>query len=192
MNTTFKPMVTSPYQLIQDKTKLQNKENPIASEVTKNVGVLNLSLTIQPDTQTMNLLNQSGAVAYLCTVKQGETILGQGRGLVILGPTNRYIERSCRSSYSASIIDSIVKSVKTLDAMHFTNKEPTSTKAIEITRGNEELLKPSSPKQLTFLKKLIDENCNSTTRVKYINYLTNEPRLSSLKCSQLIAELLNK
>ena len=198
----YKPNISSPFRVVQDKSDVRNKKHPVAVEVAKNAISLNLTLDVREDTQTLDLLHQPGVVAYLCTVKQGAVVLGQGRGLVVLGGNNRWIERGVRGAFSASVIDGIVKSVKVLDAIA---QKDRSTNSIPSNAPKEEpdlegrdrvcsfeddgTLRQASEKQRVFLKTLIDTKCDASAKKEYTSHLS-QPYLSSFQCSELISSLL--
>jgi len=192
----------SPYQMMRSKSDVRNKKHPVAIEVAKNAATLNLTLEVREDTETLNLLNQPGAVAYLATVKQGAVVLGQGRGLVIINGNNKWITRCVRGAFSASIIDGIVKSVKVLDAIKDCEKaiDPVVNKGSEDEpdlEGRDKVcsfeddgtLRHASEKQKAFLKSLIETKCDQSAKADYLSQL-NEKYLSSFQASELISSLL--
>jgi hypothetical protein len=117
---------------------------------------------------------------------------------------SKYVDRAVCYAFNASLIDAMVRSTKTLDAIYLntTSKENyPSTKEIlpeEIDEGrdkkayfaNDDDLKYMSDKQKSFLTKLISKKCNGSKREDYLNQIKS-PYFSSFAASTLIKTLLS-
>jgi hypothetical protein len=116
--TINKGRIASPYQQIkQDAEEMTNKN--VWDEMRRCIGTYNLSAVFEEDTQTIGTFKHiPGIVAFICTIKKGDKIIGQGRGTAVINKVNKYIERTVRASFNAALIDGIVKSTKFLDAIY--------------------------------------------------------------------------
>ena len=57
------------------------KKSPAFEEVSKSVGTYNLTAIIREDKETLSLFKHvPGLIAFICTLKKGDDILGIGRG----------------------------------------------------------------------------------------------------------------
>ena len=119
MKTIYEPKYISPFQIMERKMlNTQSKGHPVAEEVQKSVGTYELSATFEEDSQTLQTLKHvPGLIAFICTLKKGTQIIGQGRGMAVLNKVNRFIERTVRAAFNASLVDAVVRS-KLLDALH--------------------------------------------------------------------------
>ncbi len=121
--TSYRPnhkSTLSPFhKQMQDKSfDYSNPKNPVHQEIKKNVGTFNFTATIEQDTQTLNRFKHiKGLIAFLCTLKRDGKVIGEGRGSATLNQMNKFIERTIRYAFNASLIDAIVRSVKSLDTL---------------------------------------------------------------------------
>jgi hypothetical protein len=118
-NTTInKSRIASPFQQIkQDAAAMTNKN--VRDEMQRCIGTYNLSAVFEEDTQTVGTFKHiPGIVALLCTIKQGDKVLGQGRGVSLISKVNKYIDKTVKASFNSALIDGIVKSTKFLDALY--------------------------------------------------------------------------
>ncbi len=111
-------------------------------------------------------------------------VLGIGRGSNILSKINKWVDRSVRYTLNASIIDSIVQSVKALDVLYLKdNGEALPQETIgEIDYA--------SDKQKSYLRELIRSNVFDESKRKYwesqIDLLTKD------EASEKIQSFVNK
>jgi len=179
MNTNYKSSIPSPFQTRQ-------RIDPVQQAVQANVGKFNLEISIEEDKETALLLKHlpGPVIAYKCTVSKGSQVLGIGRGNAILSKINKWVDRSIRYTVNASIIDSIVQSVKALDVLCL--KENTGDSAQE-TIGE---IDYASDKQKNYLRELIRSNIFDEGKRKYweaqINLLTKD------EASEKIQSFVNK
>jgi hypothetical protein len=165
--TNYKNSVASPFQNLRSKSNAQSKRHPADDEVLKNTGVINLTAIVEVDTQTLNLLNNPNIVAFLCTLKQGDQVLGQGRGMSIFSETNKYIAKTVKFASNSSILDAVAKSVK-LDFIQLgigkkTAALPPPRIKNEQVEENSEDDDAMSEKQRNYLLKLIESNITDET-----------------------------
>lgn len=200
MKPEYKNSVPSPFQG-KTPTKV-----PVLEEITRCIGIYNITAKIEEDIQTLSLFKHvPGLIAFICTLKEGDQIIGEGRGSAVLNKMNRFVDRGVRYAFNASLIDAMVRSTKTLDAIYlkttqrkevFTPTEENEEPDIEgrdrpAFYGDDDLPKFASEKQKNFLKKLVNQKCKDSTKKEYEDKLES-PYLSSFQCSSLIKTLLTK
>lgn len=154
MNTaTQNHRIASPYQIKKDVFNVNNKNHPVHEEVQKCLGSYDLAITFEEDADTIRMFeNIPGLVAFLCTVRKGDKIIGQGRGSAVLNRMNRFVERTVRTAFNASVVDAIIRSTKILDAMH-----PDADTALQnMATGYE--LEGITEKQRSYLTELVHLN----------------------------------
>jgi hypothetical protein len=177
----------------------QNRKDPLRAEIERNVGKITLEITVEEDKDSINLLKHINGpiIAYKATVRKNSQIIGVGRGSSIITRINKYYDRSIRYSWNASLIDSIIQSVKTLDALYLSStnlKETESSEYKDIEDQNfqasytEDLPQTATEKQRNFLSKLV-ENCDEEDKEEYLDALAS-PYLSKFQCSELIQKLM--
>lgn len=122
-NATYKsrPYITSPSPYQQNRKvafDVSGKTHPVHEEIQKLLGSYNLAITFEEDTQTIGMFKHiPGIVSFLCTIKKGDQVIGQGRGTAVISRMNKYIERTVHTAFNASLIDGIVRATKVLDAL---------------------------------------------------------------------------
>lgn len=166
-------------------TNVQNKRNPAFEEIAKSIGTYNLIATIEEDTETLSLFKHvPGLIAFMAILKTADgEILGIGRGTATLNRMSKYVDRAVCYAKNSALIDAMVRSTKTLDALYL---QETSTQ-----ENSEDVQNLATEKQKNFLTKLVDEKCDSSTKEEYLNQLKS-PYLSRFECSDLINLLLTK
>lgn len=172
--------------------------NPIQAEIAKNCGTYNLSMVIEEDKETaLKLKNIPNSICFLCTLKIGNEIIGIGHGSANLNRMNRGIERGVRYSFGNSILDSVAKGIKNLDALYFnsTNRSENKIQDEEDVEGQgfqesytEDLPQTATEKQRNFLSRLV-EKCGKENKEEYLSALAS-PYLSKFQCSELIQKLM--
>jgi hypothetical protein len=186
---TYKNEVPSSYKKI----------NPIQEEIDKNVGVYTLTAEIKEDVITRDQLKGiPNSICFLCTLKIGNEVIGIGRGSANLNRMNRGIERGVRYSFGNSIVDSVVRGIKNLDALYFnTINKPENKIQEEVDLegrdspaffGEDDMPQVATEKQLSFAKKLI-ANCGDDEKEQYLEQISS-PYFSKFQCSQLIQKLM--
>ena len=136
--------------------------DPVQEAVQKNIGKFTLEISIEEDKETVGLLKHlpGPVIAYKCTVRKGSLVLGIGRGNSILSKINKWVDRSCRYTVNASIIDSIVQSVKAMDVLYLRDNGEVLTQ-----ETNE--IEYASDKQKNYLRELIRSNVFDEGKRKY-------------------------
>lgn len=159
MNTTYKRRIPSPFQVMQNRAfDVQDKKHPVREEVKKSVGTYNLTAIFEEDAQTLALFKHvPGLIAFICTLKRDNEIIGQGRGTAVLSKVNRFIERTTRIAFNASLIDAVVRSTKALDVLQ-TDLSDKKEDTIPVKSVYQTSDVPASDKQKSYLLQLIETN----------------------------------
>lgn len=128
MNTIYKPKNTlSPYQIMEQRkaTDAKNKKNPVRDEIEKVVGkIINLEITIEEDLNTLSQFKHiPGLIAFVSTIRKDSKIIGIGRGVSILNRINKFPDRTVSYALNQSILDRIVRSIRTLDSLSVKTSE---------------------------------------------------------------------
>ena len=155
MNTKYNSSIPSPFQARQ-------RLDPVQQAIQQNVGKITLEINIEEDKETALLLKHlpGPVIAYKCTVRKGSLVLGVGRGSGILSKINKWVDRSIRYTVNASIIDSMVQSVKAMDVLYLSENTDNSDQEI-----NE--VEYASDKQKNYLRELIRSNVSDESKRKY-------------------------
>lgn len=178
-NTSYKKEIPSPFQA-------RPKLDPVQEAVQQNIGKFNLEISIEEDKETVIQLKDlpGPIIAYKCTIRRGSQVLGIGRGSNILSKINKWVDRSVRYTLNASIIDSIIQSVKALDVLYL--KENGGEVLTPETIG----IDYASDKQKSYLRELIRSNVFDEGKRKYwesqIELLTKD------EASEKIQSFVNK
>lgn len=177
MNTTKHRV--SPYQVRYNKSaSVQAKPHPVREEVQKSVGTFTLTATVEEDTHTLNMFKHvQGLVAFLCTIKKDNTIIGQGRGFTVVGKMNRYIERTVHAAFNSSLVDAIIKSTKLPNSFSEHIPQLAETKEEYVSDG-------ITDKQRMYLEELIHLNIDDEEMRS--GYLSQMSELSKQEASKMI------
>lgn len=203
MTTDYKSSIPSSFRATR------NGEVPTLEEVRRSIGIYNLTATVEEDKETLSIFKHvPGLIAFICTLKKGDNVIGIGRGTATLNRMSKYVDRAVCYAFNASLIDAMVRSTKTLDAIYLnsTPQRETYTPKIDVTPDeeeqdlegrdrqayftNEDNLKYASDKQRNFLKKLVSK-CKDSNKKEYEEKLQS-PYLSSFEASTIIKNLLTK
>jgi hypothetical protein len=107
------------------------------------------------DEQTASTFNGTdGLVPFICTLKMGEKVIGQGRGATVINQMNRFVMRSITFAYHASLIDAVVRATKLMDVFR-PDAMPHPWSASDIATE----APAATPKQVEYLTQLIQMNC---------------------------------
>ena len=177
----------------------QGRKDQLRTEIEKNIGKINLEITVEEDKDSINLLKHitGPIIAYKATVRKNFQVIGVGRGSSIITRLNKYYDRSIRYSWNASLIDGIIQSVKSLDALYLASNNQKETESSESkdmegqdfqASYTEDLPQTCTEKQRNFLSKLV-ENCDEEDKEEYLSALAS-PYLSKFDCSELIQKLM--
>ncbi len=116
--TTYKNRIPSPFLASKKPYTPANvsDSDTVREEVKKLLGTHQFTATFEEDAQTATALKHiPGIVAFLCTIKKGDKIIGQGRGTTAINQVNRFIVRTINYAWNASLVDAVVRSTKILD-----------------------------------------------------------------------------
>ena len=126
MVENYQREILSPIQIRKKPYDISGQNHPARDEIVKCLGDFNLSISVEEDLETLKLFDRipGGVVAFIARVftEDGQCV-GIGRGSAIFSRVNKYLSRTVRSAFCASIIDGIVKSCKGLDAIFFAGPE---------------------------------------------------------------------
>lgn len=204
MTTDYRSSIPSSFRATR------NREVPTLEEVRRSIGVYNLTATVEEDKETLSIFKHvPGLIAFICTLKKGNDVIGIGRGTATLNRMSKYVDRAVCYAFNASLIDAMVRSTKTLDAIYLNSTPQRETYSLKRDTTpdeeepdlegrdrpafftNDDTLKYATDKQKNFLTKLISKNCKGPTKDEYLSQL-NSPHLSKFNCSELINSLLVK
>ena len=181
--------------------KTNYNKNLAFEEIEKSVGTFTITAEIREDKETILLFNHiPNLIAFLCTLKIGGLIIGEGRGASVLTKINKYVEKSVNFAWNASLIDAVVRSTKTLDSLYLkaTSQKESLEEEPDLEKrdsrafyGNEDMPRYASSAQKILLKKLLNSKCNEITK-KEIEQKIGSPYFSSYEASQIIKNLLTK
>lgn len=118
MNTTYKPRISSPYQVAQRPVyKKETSKDTVQEEMQKLIGRYEFTAEFAVDTQTATTLKDipGRVIAFICTLKLGDKVIGQGRGTTAINQINKFIVRNICFAFNASLVDAIVRSTKIQD-----------------------------------------------------------------------------
>lgn len=150
----YQPKPQHPIELLRAKTyDLQDKTNPIREAIEKFIGTHTITLVVAEDLQTLDVMKAEGLVSFICTLtntKDGR-VLSQGRGSAMIGPMNKYFQRSIACAFNSSIADAAIRASKILDQVR-------DKSAVEEAYANEGLPEPATEPQLKYLQQLITVN----------------------------------
>ena len=90
----------------------------------------------------------------MATLKLGDSVLSIGRGTAVLNRMNKFVERGVRYAFNASLIDAVVRSSKTLDALYLKTIDQKDT-GTQIEKLYENKI---SDNQKSYLRQLININ----------------------------------
>jgi len=177
-NVNYRSSIPSPFQARQ-------KSDPVQEAVEQNIGKFLLEISIEEDRETaLQLKDLPGPIiAYKCTIRKGSQVLGIGRGSNILSKINKWVDRSVRYTLNASIIDSMIQSVKALDVLYLKeNGEVLTQETIGIDYA--------SDKQKSYLRELIRANIFDEGKRKY--WESQIEQLTKDEASEKIQSFVNK
>lgn len=201
MTTDYKNSVPPSFHV------MRNEKFPTLEEVRRSIGVYNLTATVEEDKETLSIFKHvPGLIAFICTLKKGDDVIGIGRGTATLNKMSKYVDRAVCYAFNSSLIDAMVRSTKTLDAIYLNStpqKETYYSKKDSVSEEsdlegrdrqayftNDDNLKYASDKQRNFLKKLVSK-CKDSNKKEYEDKLQS-PYLSSFEASTIIKNLLTK
>lgn len=117
----------SPYQQMVDRAyDVSNKNHPVREEIQRCIGTYDFTASFEEDTATIRTFFEHipGLVAFLCTLRRGDKIIGQGRGSAVLNRMNRFIERTVHTAFNSALCDAVIRSAKVLNSFHPDTNSP--------------------------------------------------------------------
>ncbi|MDO8496239.1 MAG: hypothetical protein Q7S43_02180 [bacterium] len=173
--TTYKPRpsIVSPFQRMRQKTDdvfnvRDNKQHPVRAEIAKCVGTINLTATIEEDSQTLSLFKHvPGLIAFTCHLKRGDDIIGVGRGASVLNKVNKYVEKSVHFAVNASLIDSVVRATKILDMLRLGAEPTVADNVVADEHKSRDEGVGITPKQQNYLLELIQNISDEDERARW-------------------------
>jgi len=164
--TAYKNRIPSPFQVSKKKpfeTKNVAESDTVRGEVNKLLGTYQFSATFEVDSQTASTLKHiPGLIAFLCTIKKGDQVVGQGRGTAVINQVNRFIVRTINFAFNAALIDAVVRSTKILDVFRpdsvphpWTSTGSAPSSAYKVQDEESDI---ATPKQIEYLRQLIQVN----------------------------------
>lgn len=169
------------------EVKAAPEEHPIRTEINKHVGTYDISCVFEEDVQSAALYNHPGLIAYICTLKQGDRVICEGRGMSVLSQSNCYIGKSVKFAFNSALIDAVVRSSKFPDVFATYDGPVPSFGMQSDEYGAEAFL--ATQKQKDYLKELIDMNIGNDDERNEL--LSNLDSMSKEDASELIGQLKN-
>ena len=161
----YKSTLSPFHQQMQDKIfNYSDPKHPVYQEIQKNVGSFDFTVAIQQDTQTLARFKHiRGLVAFLCILKRGDKIVGEGRGTAVISQTNRYTDKVIRYASNASIIDAVVRAAKTLNTLQVEATKPKGSLVPieELYERKDKITENITGKQKSYLLELVNLNVKS-------------------------------
>jgi|SRR3989344_3930994 len=163
MNTTYKPRIASPYQAPKkDPYDITAKNHPVRQEVQKCIGKYDLTAIFEEDVRTVDTLRIPGLIAFTCTIKNGDKVMGIGRGNAVISKVNKYVERTVHTAFNYSLIDAISKTTRIFDALYVNQNSQPQEKEVVLADAYKTRdsygVEPITEKQKTYLLELIHTN----------------------------------
>ena len=203
--TTYRRSVPSPIypsQVMPKPFDLKDKRHPIHKEIQKIIGTINLTATIQEDSESLSLLKTPGLVAFACFLKRDGELIAIGRGAAVLNRLSKYLERTVMQAANACLVDAVVKSTKILDTLRLDTSPAVSSGAITVdardakddytglelpeTFNEKPISQGITEKQKGYLRKLVAANIKSELeRDRWESEIDN---LTSAEASQAIQQ----
>ena|SRR3989344_3555467 len=169
---TYKSRYPSPYQVNRKSyaAPKPEKKDALRDEMKKLLGEYSFTAKFEEDVQTANTFNQiPGIVAFICTLKMGDKVIGQGRGTTAINQINRFIVRNISFAFNASLVDAVVRSTKIQDSFRpdatphpWTEANSASPSAYKADAP--ETSDVATPKQVEYLRQLISVNMDEGER----------------------------
>ena len=183
---TYKNRVPSPFRVTAKKSygepKKESKDT-LRDEMRKLLGTYQFTATFERDTQTATTFEQiPGLVAFICTLKMGDKVIGLGRGATVINhQMSRFIVRSITYAYHASLIDAVMRATKLMDvfrpdAAGHPWSEKNSATLSPYKADDQESLDVATPKQVEYLRQLFKVNLEESERENMEAQLTEMTR----------------
>jgi hypothetical protein len=197
MNTKYQHQVKSPYQATTARREVfdvTNKNHPVREIIGRYTNSsINLTLSFEEDRETVSKLKNDSIVAFTCIIRKGDRILGIGRGHSSLSPVNKYLERTVYTALNYSMIDSLSKATRVLDAFHTGQNLPLQSMVEPVVSKGYEMRDSYSSdkiseKQKSYLQELISMNVDEDEREGMLTQLDD---LTRSEASDMIQSFKN-
>src|SRR5436190_7499285 len=109
-NIAYKNRIPSPFQVARKQPlKEVEKTDTVHEEVKKLLGTYEFTATFEEDIQTAATLKDvpGRVVAFICTLKLGNKVVGLGRGVTALNRVNKLIVRNIGFTFNSALIDAV-------------------------------------------------------------------------------------
>ena len=193
MNTTYKPRVNYPIQVVGTNAfNTMDKNHPIHQEIQKVIGKHNFQATFAIDTETLDKFkNIPGLVGIICNLEKDGRPISEGRGVAVMSKINRSIERTVGFTFRSAFLDAVMRYSRVMDALE-TNSEIKQDGLInldELFKDDNEVI-PMTERQESYLLELIQSKVyKNEDRNKWKDEIKN---YSKEEASASIQVLLNK
>lgn len=129
MKSTYTRYIKSPFQVVNKKKSIAVAEtNPIIQEeVEKHLKKHTLTVEFKEDKDTLLVFkNVSNMIAYTCEIKEGDKIIGLGRGMAVVNSMNKFVERSVKNALNSSFVNAVIQSTRigNMNALAVQNNAP--------------------------------------------------------------------
>lgn len=175
MTEYYKPQ-KSPYQFQRRVPNVQSLNHPVQDEVKKNLGTYTLTATFLEDTHTLQILKDfPNIAAFLCTLKCGDRVLSEGRGMAVISKSNKWFEKSLAMAKNQSLLDAVAKSTRLLDILP-TNVGPRENTKVFFPNiyKEKETSDGITEKQKNYLLQLLRSNEASEEEIEEVYTLSKE------------------
>jgi len=153
--------MNSSYERIRTKAfDVNDNKHPIREEIRKCLGVYDFTAEFEEDTATFRTFEHiPGLVAFICTLRKGDKIIGVGRGSSVINRLNRYVERAVHTAFNATLLNATFHAARVLNSFH--PSANSQSKGLDVALPDVYLAKTSyclegiTGKQKAFLLELI-------------------------------------
>ena len=169
---------------------MRREEHPAREMIQKLTGSYTLTAIVEEDKATLNTMKHvDGLISFLCTLSKEGRVISQGRGSSVLSPNNRFVTRSINLAFNSSLADAVIRA-KVLDTFRTNAEDPGASVALgEAYRADNGESTMATPRQLEYLKQLLQVNAPDDVREKW---LPNLETLEKFEASELIRQYAAK
>ncbi len=187
MNTTYAQRRSSYSSVSSPRTAPQEQRSPVQAEMAKYLRDYELTASFEEDRETQALLKHvPNTIAFRCILKKDGKIVGIGKGTSFLSRTNRYIDRAVSYTAHASLIDAMVRAVKTIEALDA--GLPDIAGSIESSFPKSPEAEPMSEKQRQWLITLAGNVSDEDEREEWMNRISTMTRKEASEAIQVLRD----
>jgi hypothetical protein len=168
MKTEDRQPILSPLQIMNERAlDTQNVKHPVQEEIQKCIGTYGFTATISQDNQTLEKFKHiPGIISFICVLKRGSEVIGEGRGIGALSKINKYLERTVRYTANASFLDAVTRSLKMIDVVNPVTNQNVNTFAEKVNKFElSENVIPITESQKKYLSGLIQSKIKDKEEV---------------------------